>query len=45
MLYLPARSDEADSHGATAEDIAARFAARKSEAKGALSGVVIERME
>ncbi|WP_052711346.1 GGDEF domain-containing protein [Elstera litoralis] len=44
MLYLPARSDGASTHPATAEEIAARFAARKSEAKGSLSGVVIERM-
>lgn len=44
MLYLPARADGASSHPATAEDIAARFAARKSEAKGSLSGVVIEQM-
>lgn len=44
MLYLPARTDGTAAHPISAEEIAARFAAHKSAAKGNPSGVVIERI-
>lgn len=44
MVHLPARADGAATHDPTSEDIAARFAARKADAKGSPGGFVIERM-
>ncbi len=44
LLHLPARTDGASTHAANTEEIAARFASRKSDAKGSPSGLVIERL-
>lgn len=44
LVHLPARQDGQTAHRPSAEDIAARFAARKADAKGSPSGFVIERL-